>query len=216
MATLIATPNPARVGQSIAFFGEGFAVSTATVIRVDAIGWAGEIVTDAGGLLSNDDINDHADGVLTNTGNPANLDTVTIGSVTYRFVTALAQANDVLIGGSASASFDNLKAAINGATGAGTTYHAGTVAHPTAIAGAKTATTLAVVARSAGTDGNAIASTDGSTVLSWGAGTLVGGAGDPTGFKSVDWTPMHEGTYLVTASDGTNSASVKVRVIASS
>ena len=218
MASVTATPNPARVGQSVSLLGDGFAASTATAVRLDSEGFAAEITSDAGGLVSNDDINDHADGTLTNTGNPAAADTVVIGSVTYTFratLTAGGLPNEVLIGGTASVSFDNLKAAINGAAGAGTTYGAGTVAHPDVIAGAKTATTLVVVARLAGTAGNSIASTEGSTVLSWGAGTLLGGLGDPTGFKQVDWVPTKPGTFTVIMNDGTNSASAKVQVFLS-
>src|SRR3970040_22179 len=124
MASLVATPNPAKVGDSIALLGEGFAASTATAVKIDSEGFAAEGTSDAGGLISNDDINDHADGTRANPANPATTD-------------------------------------------AGTTYWTGTVAHADVIAGAKTATPLAVVARVAGTGGNSIATTEASTALSW-------------------------------------------------
>src|SRR3989304_760479 len=104
MASLVATPNPAKVGDSIALLGEGFAASTATAVKIDSEGFAAEVTSDAGGLISNDDINDHADGTLTNTANPANNDTVTIGSRTNTFNNALnGSANEVFFCGSASA-----------------------------------------------------------------------------------------------------------------
>lgn len=213
MATLVATPNPARVGQSIALLGEGFTASTPVAIRVDTEGFASEIASDAGGLLSNDDINDHADGTLTGTAIPLNNETVTLGSRTYTFKTTLTgAANEVLIGAGLTNALDNLKAAINGAAGAGTLYGTGTVAHADIIAGAKTGTTLVVVAREAGTAGNALASTETSTVFSFGAGALTGGAADPTGIKTFDWFPTNPGTFTIIATDGTNSATVKVQV----
>lgn len=216
MATLVVTPNPARVGESILVFGEGFLASTPVAISVPRLGFAAELNSDAGGIISNDDVNDHADGVLTGTGIPLNNETVTIGSRTYTFKTTLTgAANEVLIGAALTNALDNLKAAINGGAGIGTLYGAGTVAHADVIAGTKTATTLAVVARQPGTGGNAIASTDVATVFSWGNTTLVGGAADPTGVKLMDFTPTDPGTYDINATDGTNTATTKVQVFRS-
>jgi len=217
MATLVATPNPARVGDSIAFLGDGFDASTETAVKINSEGFAAEVVSDAGGLISNDDIGDHADGTLTAAGNPANNETVTLGSRIYTFKTTLTgAANEVKVGTAATDSLDNLKAAVNGAAGAGTTYGVGTVAHADVIAGAKDATSIVFVARLAGTAGDSIATTETSaTALSFGGATLSGGAGDPTGFKQMNWTPIKEGTYTVDADDGTNSASVKVKVFRS-
>lgn len=120
-----------------------------------------------------------ATGTLTSTGTaPANNDTVTIGSITYTFKTALSSstaAYEVLIGASASVALDNLKAAINNSGGTpGTTYGSGTIAHPQVTAGTKTATTLAVDARYKAI-GNTIATTETSTQLSWGGATLASG-----------------------------------------
>ena len=116
---------------------------------------------------------------LTSTGvAPSNNDTVTIGNVTYTFKTALTAGNatayEVLIGASASVALDNLKSAINGSAGAGTTYGSGTPPHPQVTAGTKTATTLVVDSRSKAY-GNSIATTETAVTLSWGAATLAGG-----------------------------------------
>jgi hypothetical protein len=64
-----------------------------------------------------------ATGTLTATGQPANDATVTIGSKVYTFKTTLVLGDgNVLIGGTASDSLDNLIAAINLGAGGGTTY----------------------------------------------------------------------------------------------
>lgn len=78
-----------------------------------------------------------ASGTVTLSSNPANNDTVTLGSLfgsarVYTFKTALSgAANEVLIGANVTATAANLKAAVNGQTGAGSTYGTGTVAHDT-------------------------------------------------------------------------------------
>jgi hypothetical protein len=118
-----------------------------------------------------------ADGTLTSDGtSPANNDTVTIGSQTYTFKTALTgAANEVLIGGSAAAALTNLKKAINNSGVPGTDYGTGTVANASVSADTLTSTTLHVTALVAGTGGNAIATTETSAHLSWGGATLSGG-----------------------------------------
>ena len=135
-----------------------------------------------------------ASGTLTSTGTaPANNDTVTIGSVTYTFKTALSAGPtvpyEVLIGASADAALDNLKAAINDTGVEGTNYSVGTVAHPTVEATTNTATTQLVVARIGGTAGNAIATTEVSAQLSWGAATLLNGT-DPNYISLIEVGPI--------------------------
>lgn len=71
-----------------------------------------------------------ATGYLEFSGVPDDGDTVTIGAMTYRFVAALAQANDVLLGQSVAETMDNLVAAIHRDDGSGTLYHAATERHP--------------------------------------------------------------------------------------
>lgn len=103
-------------------------------------------------------------------------ETVTIGGYTYTFKAVPAAAFEVDIGASAAASLDNLKAAINDSGTEGTTYGTGTYAHPDVTATTNTDTTQVVQARNAGTQANAIATTETSAHLSWGAGTLASGA----------------------------------------
>lgn len=118
-------------------------------------------------------------GTLTSTGTaPSNNDTVTIDTTVYTYKTSLTgAAYEVLIGANAAAALANIKAAINGAAGAGSTYGTGTVAHPTVTAGTLTSTTLALTAISYGTVGN-VATTETSSQLSFGAATLTGGANE--------------------------------------
>jgi hypothetical protein len=110
---------------------------------------------------------------------PSNGDTVTIGSVTYTFKTALttspaAVPYEVLIGVSAAVALDNLKSAINATAGAGTTYGTGTTAHPDVTATTNTDTTQVVEAKTPGIIAD-IATTETSSHLSWGSATLTGG-----------------------------------------
>lgn len=73
--------------------------------------------------------------LLVAAGAPANNNTVTIGSVVYTYKTTLTPAaNEVLIGGSALAAFQNLQSAINLTGTIGTDYGAGTTRHPWASA----------------------------------------------------------------------------------
>lgn len=60
--------------------------------------------------------------VFTMATNPTANDTVTVKGVTFTFVASPSSAGDVDIGGTADASRANLAAAINGGSGAGTTY----------------------------------------------------------------------------------------------
>lgn len=104
-------------------------------------------------------------------------DTVTIFPNEYTFVSALttpAVPYEVKVGATDSDSIDNLIAAINGASGAGTTYGTGTVAHPGVTAAAGTGDTMNVEANSVGPDGNIAVSSD-LTDGSWGGDTLTGG-----------------------------------------
>lgn len=113
---------------------------------------------------------------LTLSGQPTDTQTVTIGGKAYTFQTVLTNVNgNVLIGADASASLDNLIAAINLAAGAGSTYAAAMTQHPTVTAAAGAGDTMIVTAVNAGTDGNSIATTETLTNGAWGAATLAGG-----------------------------------------
>lgn len=107
---------------------------------------------------------------------PSDGETVTIGGYVYTFKTALTPAPfEVLIGASAAVALDNLKSAIN-VDGTVGVYGAGTYAHPDVTATTNTNTTQVVQAINSGTEANAIATTETSAHLSWGAGTLASGA----------------------------------------
>lgn len=123
-------------------------------------------------------------------------DTVTIGSITYRFKTTPAQAYDVKIGASAAATLDNLKAAINASGTDGTEYYAGTYAHPDVIATTNTNTTQVIQAVSAkAAIGNVIATTETSSHLSWGAATMSGGVDGSDAMGGTIALPTGPGFY---------------------
>lgn len=117
-----------------------------------------------------------ATGTLTLTNQPLDTETVVIGGKTYTFETVLTNVNGhVLIGATAEDSLDNLVAAINLGAGAGTLYAAATTLHATVSATDGAGTTVIVTAKTAGSGGNAIATTDTLTNGSWGGATLAGG-----------------------------------------
>ena len=144
---------------------------------------------------------------------PAATDQLTIGGTTYTFVALAANltgaANEVVIGGSVTQAFLNLKAAVNGAAGgAGVAYGLGTVANANVNAGTATATTLAFAANVNGlgngsTTGNSVAST--TTVagdITFTAGTLAGGtAGDTVTVGGQTYTFVAALAHTATANE---------------
>lgn len=110
-----------------------------------------------------------------------NGDTVTIGTQTYTFnaSTLVDTPDEVLVGAAATNSLDNLIAAVNGAAGEGTTYGTGTVENVDSDAAAGAGDTIDLDAVALGSAGN-IVTTEVSSVLSFAAGTLVGGTGPST------------------------------------
>lgn len=85
-------------------------------------------------------------------------------------------ANEILIGAAAADTLDNVKSAVNGTAGGGTTYSTGTVANPTVSATTNADTTQLFVAVTAGAAGNAIVFDESATHLSMdGSGFLTGG-----------------------------------------
>jgi hypothetical protein len=125
-----------------------------------------------------------ATGTLTASGTFSDGDTILIGDgdtiVTYTMKTALTSsgtvAYEILIGGSAAISLDNIKSAINDSGTAGTTYGTGTAANPLVIATTNGATTQVVEANRVGTYANAFTTTETGSNSAWGAGTLASGA----------------------------------------
>jgi len=127
-----------------------------------------------------------ATGIFTLAGLPLNGETVTVGTTNspavtavYKFVTALAAANDVLIGATAAATISNLVAAITAGAGAGTVYGTGTLVNNDVTASPLPNGQMLASALTPGTAGNSLATTTTSTNGSWGGATLSGGADIP-------------------------------------
>ena len=115
---------------------------------------------------------DYATGTLTFTINPTAGQQITLGSITYTYRVALSSVNDIKIGLTASASLDNLIAAITAGTGSGTLYGAGTVQNPDASATTGAGDTMIATARAYNTVNPAILSTTSVTGSTWTATTL--------------------------------------------
>lgn len=219
MATLTVTPAQGLVGQILVVDGDDFLATTKVSIRVHEQGsqfeLTSDIISDAGGSFSSSDEADPAIGTLTSDATiPTADDTVTIDGVVYTFKAApTTVAGEVKLGASAAEALANLKAAINLDAGAGTLYGSLTVVHPTVRATTLTATTLKVVAKTGGTAGNALATTEGSTHLSWGGVTLAGGAA-ATASVPFRVIPSVPGLWKFSATDGTNTATAEARVFA--
>ena len=119
-----------------------------------------------------------ASGVLTSSGVFTNTQTVVVGGKTYTTQTSLTNTDgNVAIGADASTTLQNLKDAINLTGTPGTQYATLMTINPEVVAMAKTATTLTVKAKTPGTVGNLIATTETQTNAAWGAGLLASGAG---------------------------------------
>lgn len=122
-----------------------------------------------------------ATGVLTLAGNAVADETVTIDGHVYTWkATVSTTADQVKIGASASASIDNLVAAILAtAASAGTLFGSATTEHETVTAAAGAGDTMDVTSKIASATGNAYGTTETMTAGSWGAATLGSGV-DPT------------------------------------
>jgi flagellin len=104
-------------------------------------------------------------------------DTVTVGTQTYTFVTALSStptANEVLVGATEAASLTNLANAVNGGSGAGASYGSPTVKNTFASAAA-TPTSVVFTALTKGVTGNGIATSATGTSNSFANNSLLSG-----------------------------------------
>lgn len=112
--------------------------------------------------------------VLTASGQPANGQTVTIGSKVYTFQTVLTNVDgNVFIGASLTATLANLLAALNLTAGAGTTYAAATTRAPLALGLSSDATHLTAGSRIAGMAGNLVKVATNVTGASWATTFMV-------------------------------------------
>jgi flagellin len=171
-----------RIGTNTTFNGTAvFNASATNIYLSDSTSGGASNIGVTTGLLSSLGIGlvANASGTLTAASNATATKTVTVGATTYTYVTALSAtptAGEVLIGANAAATLSNLAAAINGGAGSGTVYGSPTVANAsaTAVAGA---TSMTVMAKTSGSAGNTVITTTTDTGITFGAGTLAGGAG---------------------------------------
>lgn len=150
-------------------------------------------------------------------------ETVTIDVKTYMFVTALSETagataivNQVLYGGSVTQAFANLKAAINAAAGAGTTYSTGTTINAGASSSASDATTVSLTAVTIGTPGNSVVTTETMANGAFGAATLTGGTygAGVVARQSLTWTPsILESSQPVNIENDISSSSGGIRQV---
>jgi len=141
-----------------------------------------------GGVLWVYTENGSAVGHLQATGVIANNDVVEIGGIYYKFTNGSVDTGTpagtsgspwlVKLGGTAEASLASLYLAINSGGGAGDDYSTNLTANEFVASNVQTGNDLYVVAREAGSDGNAITTTETGANLSWGGATLSGGGTD--------------------------------------
>jgi hypothetical protein len=212
-AALAISPSDPQVGDAVTISGTGFLPSVKCTVTIVETGDAFQQNSDASGAISSDDLADKAVQTLTSSGvNVTAADTVTIDGHVYTFrASVTTTADEVLRGADAATSLANLKAAINGDAGSGTTYGSLTVAHATVGAGALTPTTLVVYAKTGGTAGNSLATTKVAATYTWGAGTLAGGAVS-TGVSPLVWHPATADTFTLRGTDGTSTVDLRVHV----
>lgn len=109
-----------------------------------------------------------------------------LGGEEVRVYTMRASVNDsspvdeIVIGATAADTRDNIVAALNGGTGAGTAYSIGTEFNGDVRAEQDGTQNVSVIARQFGTNGNSIATTETAANASWGGATLSGGGGNET------------------------------------
>jgi|ADGO01.1.fsa_nt_gi hypothetical protein len=143
---------------------------------------------------------ENASQTLTFAGNGADGETVTIGAKTYTLQSSLTDSDgNVQLGANAEETIDNLVAAINLDDGAGTRYAASMTLHPTARAVKSSSSTLVARAKTPGTGGNALVTTDTVANASWGDSTMTGGglgAWTELDYNSTDNTAIYQAPGL--------------------
>lgn len=219
MAAITITPTlEVQVGDPIVITGTGFLPDTAVTVEIPEEGIHSIIKSDPEGIVTSNAVAIKAVGTLVSDGTvPTADDTVTIGAKTYKFVASpTTTANEVKIGTGGTAVADtlaNLKAAVNLGAGSGTLYGSATTLNATVGAGALTATTLQLYAKTGGTAGNSLALTESGTHTSiqGAATTLLGGLAS-SGLDHLDYSPQESEPFTITMDDGTNEAELRVLV----
>lgn len=145
-----------------------------------------------------------ATGTLTVTGNFSNNETVLVGDKNYTFKSNAnfnaTTSNEVLLGGSAADSLQNLYDAINrnGDT-RGSSYSYNTTANGEVTATGIDATTITVTARVLGTDANSVPTTEAADNASWGGSTLSGGTDGNTLTDAAHGMANGDGPHLISS-----------------
>lgn len=118
-----------------------------------------------------------ATGTVTFTENPSDGDTLQIGSVTYKFMTTPAAANDVAIQETVYETAQNLADVINGDSGEA---YAGTTSPSLDVSAEVEAGVMTLTARTAGTAGNSLALVQTGDFANVSGATLSGGVNSST------------------------------------
>lgn len=128
--------------------------------------------------------------------------TITIGNRTYTVVLELSEtsgatavADQILWVTSEAVFLDNLKKAINQSGVVGTEYSTGTLVHSQVEATTNDNTSQVIVAKTLGTVGNSIVTTETLANYAWGAATLASGAG-AVGKKILDTYTPSAGSHI--------------------
>lgn len=137
-------------------------------------------------------------------------ETVNVNGHTYTFVEALdaGVADEVLINGQ-DTSLDNLRAAINASSGAGTTYGTGTVVNADVTCGARSSHTVTLTAKALGTAANSYTLAVVGSHLSRGAATFSGGVNAIANEVLVDGTANGSLSNLADAINAANTVGTK-------
>ena len=176
VATAVVAANTAAAARQSLPAGDFLAITIVEIAAGACLGAWVKIgkadVTAAAGTAST-----VAAATLTSTGVFGNNETVTVGSQTYTFKTALTPAaNEVLIGADQTASHLNLLNAVNLTGTPGTQYGAATTLNATVTAISSDGTHTVFNAKTPGAAGNAIVSTETVANASFGGGTFASGA----------------------------------------
>lgn len=139
---------------------------------------------------------DIARSTLSASGQPADGETVTLGSVVYTFRNTSTVANDVTIGANVDRTLRNLALAVGNVGVTPSEYGPGTVANPDLVAGLITGDRLLIAAKELGTAGNGFATTSTAPAITFNFPATTGG------FDSGVGQPLEFPRHNLIDSDG--------------